>query len=234
MDWPTFVQRATTPLALLLYLAIAVAISGIVYKLTRSDEGVPLAARCIIGSVLLLGILLTVGNYTSFKGYSLKVTVLDSDDYPSEAKVEASTGRLTKEEFDWRLDIAPFSRLASTKLIVRASTPEGLTGATEFPLGKDHGATVPVQLDSDQAPSVHGFIVDGTGKGIDGAVISVAGHRDESVISHFGGRFSMPAHTTRNEFVRINAQAYGYPSTTEWLQAGAAPASIVLQNRTER
>lgn len=228
MDWAGLAERASTPLALLLYLGVAAALSWLLYRKLRGNSSVPATVRGAIFSILGLGLLPALLNFSSFREYSFMVQVLDTGDYPTtDASLKTSAGSLTKTFLGWQLNVPVYARIATSRITLRASS-EGLTGLADVPLGKDHTGSVVVQLDDDKNPSVRGFVVDTSGTPIDFAVVIVTGHPTEAVITQLGGRFTLPAHAARDEYVWVHAEAHGRPFGTEWLKAGGPPGTITL------
>jgi hypothetical protein len=166
--------------------------------------------------------------------YRVRATVVDPQQIPvDDAKVWSSMGGEPKRVAGgWQFDIPKASRPRDGKLTIYASLPNKfLKGSKELLLSDDYNPGVSIQLASESSASVRGIIVDGRGRAIPGARVSVVGYESEAVVTQDGGSFVLPAHAATDQQVLLHAEKKGFAAMQQWHPAGDFPATITLERK---
>lgn len=125
-----------------------------------------------------------------------------------------------------------WSKPQDGKLTIYASVESAfLTGKSEVHLREDRDPSVSIGLQAETSANLKGMIVDGSGNGVAGARVEVAGYENEAIITGAGGSFSLPAHAGNGQMVRLHAQKNGYVAANEYFPAGDSPATIVMTKK---
>ncbi len=217
--------------------AFAIAAILILYSLMVKRRGkVPAIAWAAIVAVLLLGALPMVARvYVEGRAiYRVRVTVLDPQQTPvEEARVWSSLGGEAKKVAGgWQFDIPAATRPTDGKLTVYATVAAAfLAGRREVDLAGDRNPAVILQLAKDAAATVRGIVVDGQGKAVAGARVSVIGYETEAVVTGTGGNFVLAAHAASGQQVQLHVEKPGYAAVNQWHPAGDEPVTLVLERR---
>jgi hypothetical protein len=166
--------------------------------------------------------------------YRVRVTVIDPQLVPVEAaKVWSSIGGEPKRVAGgWEFDIPVVSKPQDGKLVIYASLPgKFLKGSKDLLLTDDYNLAASIQLGSENSATVRGIIVDGAGRAILGAHVSVAGYESEAVITEAGGNFFLAAHAADEQQVLLHVEKKGFTAIQQWHPAGDFPATITLERR---
>jgi hypothetical protein len=190
----------------------------------------------VIVAVVLLGLVpivapLLVGERAIHR---VRVTVLGPNRMPvDDARVWSSMGGEAKKVAGgWQFDIPAATKPADGKLTVYASVANAfLSGRQELQLGRDLKPTVTVQLRKETGAQVRGIVADESGRGMAGALVSVAGYEKEAVKTTEGGNFTLPAHAADGQQVLLHAEKEGYQAVNHWHPAGDFPATITLKRK---
>ena len=214
----------------------AFAIAAILYFVLKRRGKVPAIAWACIVAILLIGLAPILASVYAGKNaiYRVRVTVLDPQQIPvDDARVWSSMGGEPKKVAGgWQFDIPAASKPADGKLTVYAAVSSAfLTGRRELPLADDRNPTVTVQLAKDASATVRGIVVDGSGKAILGARVSVVGFESETVVTRAGGNFLLPAHAANGQQAQLHAEKAGYAAVNQWHPAGDEPATLVLDRK---
>ena len=166
--------------------------------------------------------------------FHVRAIVLDPTETPiDDAKVWSSaSGEPKKIAGGWQFDIPEGSKPRDGRSTIYASVESAfLTGKAEVQLGEDRNPTVTIRLRADTAANLRGIIMDGSGNGVSGARVVVAGYESEAVVTETGGNFSLPAHAANGQMVRVHVQKNGYAAANEDCPAGDSPATIVMTKK---
>jgi len=190
----------------------------------------------VIAAVVLLGLVpivapLLVGERAI---YRVRVTVLGPNQMPVEdARVWSSMGGEAKKVAGgWQFDIPAAIKPSDGKLTVYASVANAfLSGRQEVQLAQDRNPAVALQLRKETQAEVRGIVADESGKGIVGALVSVAGYEKEAVKTTEGGNFTLPAHAADGQQVLLHAEREGHVAANQRHPAGNFPATITLKRK---
>ena len=162
--------------------------------------------------------------------YRVRVTVLGVNKQPVEnATVSSSIGGEGKRiAGGLEFDIPPQSKPADGRLTFYASVKEAfLEGEVPLVLDKEYFPTVAIQLIPDTSAVVLGRVVDGRGRSVERAQVSVSGYQSFAV-SDTMGNFRVPAHTAEGQMVRLHAQK-GKLVADIWVPAGNHPQRVEVK-----
>jgi len=179
--------------------------------------------------VVVLGFGLQYSRDQQRSRYHIRVTVLDAQGFPvDDATIHSPRGEVQKVASGWEIALPVASKPEDGELVVRASKPEAfLKGESTVELGKDFQPSVTIRLEPLPPDTVHGTVVDASGRSISGARVWIAEH-EESVVTGPDGQFELPAHAAEGQSVRLRATKDGLEADL-WHPAGKAPATLVLR-----
>lgn len=197
----------------------------------RSKKPVPVVLSIVtIGALVALALVPTF--VTSRDVYRLRVTVVDPKSVPLEdATVWLSVGGEPKKVAGgWQFDIPMSTVPADRKVVVYAAVKSAfLSGQQPMDLGSDYNPGVIVKVEPPVSARIRGVVVDGSGRGLAGVRVSVAGRDGDAVVTSGGGGFDLPAHAADGQQVYLHAEKDGYWGANLWHPAGTMPARIELE-----
>ena len=231
----SIVSAISNPFNLAAYALAVVLI--LVLKTRQKDKPIPSLAW---GVVLLLVLIPTgfslyqeiVKARSKDTIYRVRVTVLNDQKLPIEdASLWSSIGgEAMKVAGGWHFEIPTAKRPQDRKLTIFASQEKAyLIGSYELQLNTDYNPAVVVQLERDASAKIRGQVVDGRGRAVAGARVSVVGYGDESVITKEGGNFELPAHAAAGQEARLRAEKPGYGVADLYRQAGNESVTLQLK-----
>ncbi len=221
----------------------AFAIAAILYLVLKRRGKVPAIAWACIVAIMVIGLAPILASFYLERSrlvdqasaiYRVRVTVLDPQQMPvDEARVWSSMGGEAKKVAGgWQFDIPAATRPAGGKLTVYASVASAfLAGRSDLLLADDHNPTTTVQLARDTSATIRGIVVDGSGKALAGARVSVTGYESEAVLTPAGGNFVLLAHASDGQQVLVSAEKEGYAPLTQWHPAGDEPLTLALERK---
>jgi hypothetical protein len=214
-------------------LVIACAAFWIAFK--RRDRAVvlPIGITLALGILFLGALPLLAKTYLASHGvYEIRVMTLGPDGVPLEnATVVCSPGGEQKSIAGGiECDLPPRNRPADGMFMAYASEkPAFLSGRNHMRLGDDYDPVLTVQLQSDQSAKVQGEIQDRSRHALTGIWVSIVGYEAERVPSNAGGGFSLQAHASNGQMVKLHAEAKGYVPYEGLQQAGDTSITIRLE-----
>jgi len=220
----------STPFSL---AAFAIAALVLILWVSRSRKPLPVVLLVVaIGALVALAVL--PAQMSSHAVYRVRATVVDPKGVPVEdATVWLSTGGEAKKvSGGWQFDVPVSTVSTDRKLVVYAAVRSAfLSGQQATELGSDYYPAVIVRLSPELSARIRGVVVDGSGRGLTGVRVSVAGHDPDAVLTSEGGGFDLPAHGADGQQVYLHAQKDGYLGANGWHPAGNEPARIELTRR---
>ena len=227
--------RVGTPFSLAAF-AIAALFVLAIRPWSAKRRKVPAIWWGIIGAIVLLGLVPIMAQFiVGERGiYRVRVTVLGPNQMPvEEARVWSSVGGEAKKVAGgWQFDIPAATKPSDGKLTVYASVPNAfLSGRQDVQLARDFNPAITIQLRKETQAEVRGIVADESGKGIAGALVSVAGYEKEAVKTTEGGNFTLPAHAADGQQVLLHAEKDGYEAINQWHPAGDFPATLTLKRK---
>ena len=192
-------------------------------------------------AITLLGITpiagsLYVQTYDDTRGslYRVRVVVLDIAQTPIEqAQVWSSIGGEPKRVAGgWEFDIASSVTPVDGRVIFYAALPNAfLKGSAELQLSHDFNPTTHIQLRKDNTAGVRGTVVDGNGRTVTGATVSVIGYGSEAVQTDSNGGFVLAGHVAAGQQVQLHIEKTGYVAITQWVPAGDSSTQLVIERK---
>lgn len=164
--------------------------------------------------------------------YRVRITVLDQQQVPVEdARVWSSIGGEPKKVAGgWQFDIPAASTPKNGKLTIYVSKDTAfLNGQHDLQLEADHNPAITIHLKKESSASIRGMVLDGSGRGLAGARVSVAGYEQEATTTTATGNFTLPAHAAYGQQVLLHAEKERYAPENQWHPAGDEPVMIVLE-----
>lgn len=199
------------------------------------------------GRVAIVGLLGTVVGLVGFGGwrlfepppepvpeppalYALRVVPVSEDGLPVEdATVRASVGNEAQQVAGgWEIEMPRAKVPADGRVTVwaeQAST--AAKGRVSLELGDDPTPSIEVPLLA-PATKVRGTIVDGAGRSVGGARVSVLGYGDEMRVTDGSGTFELSAHRPPGERVRVHVEHPKFRALDEYCFAGSSDCYIAL------
>jgi hypothetical protein len=219
--------NVSTPFNLAAFAIVALVL---ILWAARSRRPVP-----VVLSVVAIGALVALALVPAFMTnrdiYRVRVTVVDPKSVPIEdATVWLSIGGEPKKVAGgWQFDVPVSSVPTDRKVVVYAALKNAFLGGQHpTELGSDYNPAVTVKLVPDESARIRGVVVDGSGRGLAGVRVSVAGRDGEAVLTAEGGGFDLLAHAADGQQVYLHAQKEGYLGANAWHPAGNTPARIEL------
>jgi hypothetical protein len=221
----------------------AFAIAAILYIILKRRGKVPAIAWACIVAIVLLGLVPIVASVYVEKArltdnasaiYRLRITVVDLQQMPvDDARVWSSVGGEAKKVAGgWQFDIPAAAKPADGKLTVYASVASAfLTGRRDLQLTEERNPPFTILLAKDDSATIRGRVVDGSGKAVTGARVSVTGYEREGVVTEAGGNFVLPAHAASGQQVQLHTEKAHYAAVSQWHLAGDEPATLVLDRK---
>lgn len=165
--------------------------------------------------------------------YRLRITVIGPDEMPVEdARVWSSIGGEPKKvPAGWEFDISSAVRPSDGRLTVFAAASSDLLARSDITLGDDHNPAVVVQLQKRASTSIRGVVIDDSGSGIEGVIVSAVGFETDTTTTGTRGQFVLPTHHSEGEQVLLKAEKQGYTQATQYHPAGVEPVSIILSRK---
>lgn len=116
-----------------------------------------------------------------------------------------------------------------TILVWAALEPGDTTHSQAITLGADHYPQVAVRITGDQSATVAGSVRDRDGQMINGALVSLAGHEEGTVLTQGQGGFVLPAHTQPGGQILLQVAAGRFVTRNLWVTAGDQQVDVVLE-----
>lgn len=164
--------------------------------------------------------------------YALRVVPVSEEGLPVEdARVRASVGNEAQQvPGGWEVEIPRAKVPATRQVTVWAEQPStAAKGRVTVELGEDPMPSIQVPLVA-PATKVRGMIVDGEGRAVSGAQVSVLGYGEELRLTADSGAFELVAHRPPGERVRVHVEHPGYAPVDEYCLAAGSDCYIVLKS----
>jgi hypothetical protein len=231
---PAIIKTASaSPLGI---LALLILVGGALAYVFFGQRSTSERTRAIIFLAILTGIV--AYGYAVVRAipgnagiYRLRVTVVRPNGVPSEdARVWSSFGGEPKKVAGgWQFDIPTASVPADGQVTLYAAEEASfLRGEAQVKLASDMTPAAVVTLVPEPPVTTRGIVIDGTGKAISDARVSIVGHGDEAVSTDATGGFALPSHAADGQQVLLHAEKEGYRAASQWHPAGSEPVTIVL------
>jgi hypothetical protein len=185
----------------------------------------------LVSVLLILGLSpLVASTYLTSRGvYHIRIVVLAPDGQPVDhAEVSSSSGgEIKKADWNWEYDLPPQSKPSDNKVSLFASVKNAyLLGRTSLTLSQDFYPTATIKLEPLPSVNIRGNVIDGVGKSVAGASVSVPGYPEIAKTDEMGN-FSLPAHGPAGQLVQVRAQKGGLAAEVSVI-AGQS-AEIILR-----
>jgi Carboxypeptidase regulatory-like domain len=162
--------------------------------------------------------------------YRVRVTVLDLMQTPVEdAKVWSTIGGEPKKvSGGWEFDIPAIVKPVDKEVKIFAAVPgQFLSAESSVRLGIDYNPTTILQLRKNSRASIHGVVMDASGRSLEGAAVTTAGSTS-SVKTRPDGQFTMATDSSDGEEVLLRVEKDGYRPVQQLHPAGNEPVTILL------
>jgi len=164
------------------------------------------------------------------QGTVIRVNVVDAAGDPViTANVTSTWGTGHKDkENRWEISIPPDKNLKHTRVTIFAEDPNTYErGSSELELASEPDQDITVQIRKNDNVKVTGALEDPDGKHLPGYRLYVLGHSNESVTTNDVGEFSLPAHASKGETIRVCVMENSTTSDHD-VQVTAEPITIVI------
>jgi len=170
----------------------------------------PRIAWLLAAVVLVLGISpLVASTFLASRGiYRISVVVLGADGQPVNQAdlISSAGGELKKASGNWELDLPPQAKPSNGRITFYTSVKDAyLAGESSLDLKEDYFPTVTIQLHPLPSVDIRGTVVDGGGKSVSGAHVSISGYSEVATTDEMGN-FSLPSHHADGQLVSVRAQ----------------------------
>lgn len=204
--------------------------------------------RSIGGRVAVVGILGAVVSLVGFGGwrlleprpepvpeppalYALRVVPVSEVGLPVEdATIRTSVGNEAQQVAGgWEIEIPRAKVPADGQVTVWAEdTSTAAKGRVSLKLGEDATPSIEVPLVA-PATKVRGTIVDGEGRALSGARVSVLGYGEEMRVTDDSGTFELFAHRPPGERVRVHVEHPNHAPVDEYCFADSSDCYVMLK-----